>query len=88
MHHPFSYHKLLLARNFFDESNLLGGGGFSYVYKAILFNDNVAIKVFNMDTEQKQLPRLLILNVKHCEMSATEISSKSAQVVPVLISKL
>ncbi|KAM0011664.1 putative non-specific serine/threonine protein kinase [Helianthus debilis subsp. tardiflorus] len=46
-----SYNQLLKATNGFSESNLIGTGGYSSVYKGILFEDNdtfVAIKVLHL----------------------------------------
>ncbi|XP_055830652.1 receptor kinase-like protein Xa21 [Solanum dulcamara] len=51
-HERISYYELEHATEGFDESNLLGTGGFSMVYKGIL-NDGtlLAVKVFNVQLE-------------------------------------
>ncbi|KAL2229056.1 UNVERIFIED_CONTAM: putative LRR receptor-like serine/threonine-protein kinase [Sesamum indicum] len=47
-----SYNDLLQATEGFDDSHLLGSGGFSSVYKGTLRNgDTIAIKVFNLQQE-------------------------------------
>ncbi|XP_062020571.1 probable LRR receptor-like serine/threonine-protein kinase At3g47570 [Rosa rugosa] len=47
-----SYQELLRATNGFNESNLLGIGGFGLVYKGTFPDEtDVAIKVFNLDLE-------------------------------------
>ncbi|XXG76677.1 hypothetical protein AAC387_Pa08g0979 [Persea americana] len=51
-HERITYHELLRATDGFNESNLLGMGGFGSVYKGILTNGMiVAVKVFNFQTE-------------------------------------
>ncbi|KAL3747404.1 hypothetical protein ACJRO7_016223 [Eucalyptus globulus] len=51
--HPMiSYRELCLATNNFSESNLLGAGSFSSVYKGTLANGtNIAVKVLNLHIE-------------------------------------
>ncbi|KAL3747387.1 hypothetical protein ACJRO7_016207 [Eucalyptus globulus] len=51
--HPMiSYRELCLATNNFSESNLLGAGSFSSVYKGTLANGtNIAVKVLNLYIE-------------------------------------
>ncbi|KAJ0930051.1 putative protein kinase RLK-Pelle-LRR-XII-1 family [Helianthus annuus] len=52
-----SYSQLLKATNGFSESNLIGTGGYSSVYKGILFEDNdtfVAIKVLHLQNRGAQ----------------------------------
>ncbi|XP_048133483.1 putative receptor-like protein kinase At3g47110 [Rhodamnia argentea] len=51
--HPMiSYRELCSATNNFSESNLLGAGSFSYVYKGTLANGaDIAVKVLNLDIE-------------------------------------
>ncbi|KAM7515082.1 hypothetical protein LguiA_004665 [Lonicera macranthoides] len=45
--------KLLLAKNGFSESNLLGVGGVGSVYKGIMSDEvNVAVKVFNLQLKE------------------------------------
>ena len=47
-----SYHELCLGKNNFCESNLLGIGGFGFVYKGVLFDGTIAaIKVLNLQLE-------------------------------------
>ncbi|KAF5808858.1 putative protein kinase RLK-Pelle-LRR-XII-1 family [Helianthus annuus] len=56
-HLKVSYSQLLKATNGFSESNLIGTGGYSSVYKGILFEDNdtfVAIKVLHLHTRGAQ----------------------------------
>ncbi|OAY39111.1 hypothetical protein MANES_10G068500v8 [Manihot esculenta] len=48
----FSYQELMQATNGFDESNLLGKGSWSFVYKGTLADGMVvAVKVFNLQLE-------------------------------------
>jgi LRR receptor-like serine/threonine-protein kinase FLS2 len=49
-HKMISYQELCQGTNNFCESNLLGAGGFDYVYKGMLFDGTliVAIKVQNL----------------------------------------
>ncbi|XP_073126999.1 uncharacterized protein [Henckelia pumila] len=48
----FSQYELLQATNGYSESNFLGRGGFSSVYKGVLEDGTVfAVKVFNMELE-------------------------------------
>ncbi|XP_050379597.1 receptor kinase-like protein Xa21 [Argentina anserina] len=55
-----SHLELVRATNAFDESNLLGSGGFGSMYKGTFPNGiDVAIKIFNL--EVKGLSRVLIL---------------------------
>ncbi|KAJ0930037.1 putative protein kinase RLK-Pelle-LRR-XII-1 family [Helianthus annuus] len=52
-----SYSQLLKATNGFSESNLIGTGGYSSVYKGFLFEDNdtfVAIKVLHLQNRGAQ----------------------------------
>ncbi|KAL8241360.1 hypothetical protein R6Q59_014715 [Mikania micrantha] len=52
-----SYNQLLKATNGFSESNLIGKGGFSSVYKAILNEDDdtfVAVKVLHLQNQGAQ----------------------------------
>ncbi|PIM97713.1 Serine/threonine protein kinase [Handroanthus impetiginosus] len=52
LHQRISYHELQSATDGFSESNMLGMGGFSTVYKATLRDGTiVAVKVFNMQLE-------------------------------------
>ncbi|KAJ0795240.1 putative protein kinase RLK-Pelle-LRR-XII-1 family [Helianthus annuus] len=56
-HLKVSYSQLLKATNGFSESNLIGTGGYSSVYKGILFEDNdtfVAIKVLHLQNRGAQ----------------------------------
>uniref|UniRef100_A0A251UW39 non-specific serine/threonine protein kinase n=1 Tax=Helianthus annuus TaxID=4232 RepID=A0A251UW39_HELAN len=56
-HLKVSYNRLLKATNGFSESNLIGTGGYSSVYKGILFEDNdtfVAIKVLHLQNRGAQ----------------------------------
>nr|XP_027186271.1 probable LRR receptor-like serine/threonine-protein kinase At3g47570 isoform X2 [Cicer arietinum] len=47
-----SYYELVQATNGFDESNLLGKGGFGSVYQGVLSSgETVAIKVINLNSE-------------------------------------
>ncbi|XP_059295668.1 receptor kinase-like protein Xa21 [Lycium ferocissimum] len=51
-HERISYYELEQATNGFDESNLLGNGSFSMVYKGILKDGTLfAVKVFNVQLE-------------------------------------
>lgn len=51
-HERISYNELLEATNGFSESNILGKGSFSSVYKGRLKDENlVAVKVFNLELE-------------------------------------
>ncbi|KAJ7969055.1 Receptor-like protein kinase [Quillaja saponaria] len=48
-----SYYELLQATNRFDESNLIGKGGFGSVFKGMLSSESmIAVKVFNLDLEE------------------------------------
>ncbi|PIN14613.1 Serine/threonine protein kinase [Handroanthus impetiginosus] len=53
-HERISYYELQKATDGFSESNMLGMGGFSSVYKGTLRNGTlVAVKVFNMQLEAR-----------------------------------
>jgi hypothetical protein len=48
-HRMISYQELCQGKNNFCESNLLRAGGFSFVYKGILFDGTiVVVKVLNL----------------------------------------
>ncbi|XP_057476390.1 putative receptor-like protein kinase At3g47110 isoform X1 [Actinidia eriantha] len=51
-HRRIAYHELVRATNAFNQSNLLGKGSFSSVYKGVLSDGTIlAVKVFNLQLE-------------------------------------